>query len=51
MRQSADIIHIQTSGRGLIEVTAEVEEWASAQAIETGLLTVFCRHITPQLRC
>jgi len=41
MRQSADIIHIRTSGRGLIEVTAEIEEWTSAQAIDTGLLTVF----------
>jgi secondary thiamine-phosphate synthase enzyme len=49
MRQSADIIHIRTSGRGLIEVTAEIEEWVSAQAIGAGLLTVFCRHTSASL--
>jgi secondary thiamine-phosphate synthase enzyme len=49
MRQSADIILIRTSGRGLIEVTAEVQEWVRAQAIDTGLLTVFCRHTSASL--
>jgi secondary thiamine-phosphate synthase enzyme len=49
MRQSADIIPIRTTGRGLIEVTAEVAEWVSAQAIDTGLLTVFCRHTSASL--
>jgi secondary thiamine-phosphate synthase enzyme len=49
MRQSADIIHIRTNGRGLIEVTREIAEWTSAQVIETGLLTVFCRHTSASL--
>jgi secondary thiamine-phosphate synthase enzyme len=49
MRQSADIISVRTSGRGLVEVTAEVAGWVDAQAIDTGLLTVFCRHTSASL--
>jgi secondary thiamine-phosphate synthase enzyme len=49
MRQAADIIRIDTRGRGLVEITHEVASFARAQAFETGLLTLYCRHTSASL--
>jgi secondary thiamine-phosphate synthase enzyme len=49
MRQFADIIRIPTSGRGLIEVTRNVLDWLQPHAVQTGLLTLFCRHTSAGL--
>jgi secondary thiamine-phosphate synthase enzyme len=49
MKQSAGIIALNTRGRGLVEATAQVRRWLQAQAIETGLLTLFCRHTSASL--
>ena len=49
MRQAADIIRIATHGRGLVEITREIEGFVGAQAIGAGLLTVFCRHTSASL--
>ena len=49
MRQSAGILQLRTPGRGLHEITREVTAWVAAQHIETGLLTLFCRHTSASL--
>ena len=49
MRQAADALVVETSGRGLIEVTRQVAGWVTAQTMTTGLLTVFCRHTSASL--
>lgn len=49
MRQATDILTIDTRRQGLVEVTREISGWIATQAIETGLLTVFCRHTSASL--
>lgn len=49
MRQSLTELAVPTPGRGLHEITPEVAGWVAAQGIETGLLTVFCRHTSASL--
>ena len=49
MRQAADILSVQTRGRGLHEITVEIRRWTERQARETGLLTIFCRHTSASL--
>ncbi|WP_338466692.1 secondary thiamine-phosphate synthase enzyme YjbQ [Novosphingobium sp. ZN18A2] len=49
MRQSSTLITISTPGRGLHEITQEMERWADAQEMREGLLTVFCRHTSASL--
>ena len=49
MRQAADILSVQTRGRGLHEITVEIRRLTERQALETGLLTIFCRHTSASL--
>jgi len=49
MRQAAEALRIQTRGQGLVDITADVIAWCDRQAIETGLLTLFCRHTSASL--
>ncbi len=49
MRQSVHQIEVSTRGRGLVEITAQVARWTAEQGIETGLLTLFCRHTSASL--
>src|SRR5579875_1262596 len=49
MRQAAGTLDVQTRGRGLVEITAEVAKWTAGQGMETGLLTLFCRHTSASL--
>ncbi len=49
MKQAVQQIEISTRGQGLYEFTASVREWLGNQGIETGLLTVFCRHTSASL--
>lgn len=49
MRQALHHIRIDTSGRGLVEVTGEVRRWAEGQGMAEGLLTLFCRHTSASL--
>ena len=49
MRQSAEILRVRTLRRGLLEITGEVGRWAAAQAMTTGILTLFCRHTSASL--
>ena len=49
MKQTSTVLRFDTRGRGLGEITGAVEAWLSAQGIETGLLTLFCRHTSASL--
>jgi secondary thiamine-phosphate synthase enzyme len=40
---------ISTRGKGLYEFTPTLLQWVANQAMETGLLTVFCRHTSASL--
>lgn len=49
MRQASTTLTIATRGRGLTEFTREAERWVAEQHMETGLLTLFCRHTSAGL--
>jgi secondary thiamine-phosphate synthase enzyme len=49
MRQAARTLTIETRGRGLFEFTREVDAFVVAEAMATGLLTLFCRHTSASL--
>ncbi len=49
MRQFVDILSISTRGRGLVEVTHDVQNWLKPHGFQTGLLTLFCRHTSAGL--
>jgi len=49
MRQSTDELEVETLGQGLHEITDRVGAWVRAQAMDTGLLTIFCRHTSASL--
>ena len=49
MRQSLHRLYIETRGKGLTEFTRPVLAWVSEQGIDTGLLTLWCRHTSASL--
>ena len=49
MRQSTTQITIDTRRQGLVDITALIRRWVDAQAMHSGLLTVFCRHTSASL--
>jgi secondary thiamine-phosphate synthase enzyme len=49
MRQAIHYLTIETTGQGLVEFTDQVRDFVSIQKIDTGLLTIFCRHTSASL--
>ncbi len=49
MRQASRILHVETHGQGLVEISGEVLQWVEAQGMREGLLTLFCRHTSASL--
>ena len=49
MRQATTTLFVATRGAGLHEITCEVADWAAGQGMQTGLLTLFCRHTSASL--
>jgi secondary thiamine-phosphate synthase enzyme len=49
MRQALHRLTVSTDGQGLFDVTGQILHWVEAQAIATGLLTVWCRHTSASL--
>ncbi|MEO8684080.1 MAG: secondary thiamine-phosphate synthase enzyme YjbQ [Devosia sp.] len=49
MLQHLDTLTISTSGAGLYEFTRDVGRFVEQSSIETGLLTVYCRHTSCSL--
>jgi secondary thiamine-phosphate synthase enzyme len=49
LKQSMHTLEISTRGQRLYEVTSTVCEWVRQQSMQTGLLTIFCRHTSASL--
>ena len=49
MRQDHHTLRVETTGKGLVEITAEVRSWAQRTGMSDGLLTLFCRHTSASL--
>ncbi len=49
MRQTQTELTVATSGPGLYEITREVRAFARSSNMQSGQLTVFCRHTSASL--
>ncbi len=49
MKQSVHNLEIATRGQRLYEVTSAIIQWVERQSVQTGLLTIFCRHTSASL--
>jgi secondary thiamine-phosphate synthase enzyme len=49
LRQSNTTLGFDTRGRGLVEITGPVVDWATEIGMESGLLTLFVRHTSASL--
>jgi secondary thiamine-phosphate synthase enzyme len=49
MRQAIRHITVEAPGPGLVEITSNVRRFVSEQLMQTGLLTLFCRHTSASL--
>ncbi len=49
MKQATHTFVIPTKGQGLTDISVDVEKWAAAQNITTGLLTLFLQHTSASL--
>ena len=49
VRQAAHSLEVATRGQGLYECTPAIVGWVRRQGMQTGLLTVFCRHTSASL--
>jgi secondary thiamine-phosphate synthase enzyme len=49
MKQALHTLAIATNGQGLLAITEPISRWVAAQAIRTGLLTIWCRHTSASL--
>ena len=49
MRQAIARISQRTTGRGLVDITADVADWVGEQDMTEGLLTLFIQHTSASL--
>ena len=49
MKQAVHRLNVATRGKGLTDITARVADWAALPRIQTGLLTLWCRHTSASL--
>ena len=49
MRQATHLLSVDTTRQGLVEISRDVARWVCAQAMDEGLLTLFCRHTSASL--
>ena len=49
LRQTSHQLHVPTRGKGLYEVTGQIENWVAQSGIRAGLLTVFVQHTSASL--
>ncbi|CAG4893933.1 secondary thiamine-phosphate synthase enzyme YjbQ [Paraburkholderia saeva] len=49
MRQAIQHITVEAPARGLVEFTSQVRGFVNDERIQTGLLTIFCRHTSASL--
>lgn len=49
MRQLQTVLFVETKGAGLYEFTPEVAAFVKSSGLQSGLLTLFCRHTSASL--
>jgi secondary thiamine-phosphate synthase enzyme len=49
LRQLATTLVFDSRGRGLVDITRPVADWAEASGLASGLLTLFIRHTSASL--
>jgi secondary thiamine-phosphate synthase enzyme len=49
MQQKTTTLAFATPGRGLTDITPDVQRWAEAQGLQTGLLTLWLQHTSASL--
>jgi secondary thiamine-phosphate synthase enzyme len=49
MRIASTRLAVATPGKALVEITDPVCQWVAAQAMTSGLLTLYCRHTSASL--
>ena len=49
IRQASGLLRLQAPAQGLHLITSSVAEWVDDQSVETGLLTLLCRHTSASL--
>ena len=49
MQQAQTSFTLSTNGQGLYEFTRDVISWVNSSGVETGLLTLFCKHTSASL--
>lgn len=49
MKQASQALVVATTGKGLYEVTSSIGSFVEGERLETGLLTIFCRHTSASL--
>ncbi|MGH6987044.1 MAG: secondary thiamine-phosphate synthase enzyme YjbQ [Caulobacteraceae bacterium] len=49
LRAAHGRLEITTPGQSLVEITDEIKQWTRRQAMEEGLLTLYCRHTSASL--
>ena len=49
MRQASFTLGVSTQGQGLVPISDAIVRWVAEQGMQTGLLTVFCRHTSASL--
>ena len=49
MKQAQGTLGFDTEGQGLTEITADIARWVAEQGMDTGLLSVYCRHTSASL--
>ena len=49
LRQASHILPIRASRPGLHEFTENLSEWVASTGVQSGILTVFCRHTSASL--
>jgi len=49
LRQLATTLAFESRGRGLVDITRPVVDWAGASGLRSGLLTLFIRHTSASL--
>lgn len=49
MRQTTQTLQVKAQGRRLYDITPQVLQWANAQGLQTGLLTLYIQHTSASL--
>ncbi len=49
MKQAIYTVHVPTTGQALYDITSPIRAWVGEQGMDTGLLTVWCRHTSASL--